>query len=102
RLGFAHSVECWQDEKLVGGLYGVAIGGLFEGESMFSRVTDASKVALVNLVERLRKGGYLLLDTQFIADHLAKCGAYEISRKKYQKQLAKSLQAQATFFPDPL
>lgn len=102
RLGFAHSVECWQDEKLVGGLYGVAIGGLFAGESMFSRVTDASKVALVHLVERLRKGGYLLLDTQFMTDHLAKFGAYEISRKKYQKHLAKALQVQASFFPDPL
>ncbi len=90
--GLAHSVEVWQDDELVGGLYGVALGGLFAGESMFYRVRDASKVALVHLVERLRKGGYILLDTQFITPHLRRFGAIEISRDAYRQHLVQALQ----------
>lgn len=86
-LGYGHSVETWQDGKLVGGLYGVAIGGVFFGESMFSRVTDASKVALVSLVERLRHAGFTLLDTQWTTQHLETFGAQEISRLDYLKRL---------------
>ncbi len=89
--GHAHSIECWQDERLVGGLYGISIGGAFFGESMFSRVSDASKVALVHLVARLNIGGYGLLDTQFITDHLARLGAIEIEKNDYQKLLEEAL-----------
>ena len=81
--GHAHSVECWRDGRLAGGLYGVALGGAFFGESMFSRERDASKVALVYLVEGLRRGGFALLDTQFLTRHLASFGAYEIPRNEY-------------------
>ena len=81
--GHAHSVECWRDGQLAGGLYGVALGGVFFGESMFSRERDASKVALVHLVKRLRKGGFVLLYTQFLTTHLAGFGAYEIPRQQY-------------------
>ena len=91
RMGYAHSVECWQDGALVGGLYGVAIGGAFFGESMFSRARDASKVALVPLVARLRQGGYRLLDTQFLTPHLASLGAVEISRGEYRRRLSAAL-----------
>jgi leucyl/phenylalanyl-tRNA--protein transferase len=87
QLGFAHSVEAWRDGQLVGGLYGVSLGGLFAGESMFHRETDASKVCLVALVERLRERGYQLLDTQFTTDHLKKFGAYEIPRDEYERRL---------------
>ncbi len=83
RAGFAHSVEAFLDDELVGGLYGVTVGGLFAGESMFHRATDASKVCLVHLVERLRMQGYLLHDTQFMTDHLKKFGAQEISAAEY-------------------
>lgn len=83
RRGHAHSVECWRDGRLVGGLYGVSLGAAFFGESMFSRERDASKVALAWLVARLRVGGYRLLDCQFITDHLASLGAIEIDRKAY-------------------
>ncbi len=78
KMGLAHSVECWRGDKLVGGLYGVSLRGAFCGESMFSNETDASKVALVHLVARLRLGGYVLLDTQFLTDHLKRIGAGEI------------------------
>jgi leucyl/phenylalanyl-tRNA--protein transferase len=81
--GHAHSVECWQGGELVGGLYGVRLGAAFFGESMFSRVRDASKVALVSLVEALRRGGFTLLDTQFLTAHLAGFGAIEIPRVQY-------------------
>jgi leucyl/phenylalanyl-tRNA--protein transferase len=81
-LGFAHSVEAWRDGRMVGGLYGVAIRGLFAGESMFSRERDASKVALVHLVARLRRGGFVLLDTQF-GDHMRQFGAIDIPRAEY-------------------
>ncbi|MGE0724124.1 MAG: leucyl/phenylalanyl-tRNA--protein transferase [Alphaproteobacteria bacterium] len=88
RQGHAHSVECWQDGALAGGLYGVRIGGAFFGESMFSRVTDASKIALVHLVARLRRGGFRLLDTQFVTRHLAGFGALEVPREAYRALLA--------------
>lgn len=91
QLGFAHSVETWIDNRLVGGLYGVSLGGLFAGESMFSRVTDASKIALVYLVERLRQRGFALLDTQFMTEHLRRFGAVEISRTEYKTRLAHAL-----------
>jgi leucyl/phenylalanyl-tRNA--protein transferase len=81
--GHAHSVECWQHGELVGGLYGVRLGAAFFGESMFSRRTDASKVALVHLVDALRRGGFALLDTQFITAHLARFGAVEVPRRQY-------------------
>jgi leucyl/phenylalanyl-tRNA--protein transferase len=99
--GHAHSVECWQEDRLVGGLYGVAIGGAFFGESMFSRVEDASKVALVHLVARMRLGGYRLLDTQFVTAHLARFGAVEIARDDYRKRLRTALRTRA-HFPDTL
>jgi leucyl/phenylalanyl-tRNA---protein transferase len=95
--GIAHSVETWRDGRLAGGLYGVAIGGAFFGESMFHRATDASKVALVALVERLRQRGFRLLDTQWVTDHLVQFGAVEISRSKYLKLLDESLQVSCRF-----
>lgn len=98
--GFAHSVEAWHDDMLVGGLYGVSVGGLFAGESMFSRETDASKVALVHLVERLQRGGFQLLDTQFMTSHLARFGAIEISRADYKARLAQALAVQARWNPN--
>jgi leucyl/phenylalanyl-tRNA--protein transferase len=97
RRGFAHSVECWRAGRMVGGLYGVALGGAFFGESMFSRETDASKVALVHLVVRLVRGGYTLLDTQFVTPHLAKFGAVEITRAAYRRQLARAIEVGARF-----
>ncbi|MDE2240769.1 MAG: leucyl/phenylalanyl-tRNA--protein transferase [Rhodospirillales bacterium] len=103
RLGFAHSVESWEDGKLVGGLYGAALGGVFFGESMFSTATDASKIALAHLVARLRLGGYTLLDTQFITTHLARFGAQEVPRGTYHTMLAEAVEVQARFplRPDP-
>jgi len=98
--GFAHSVESWQGEQLAGGLYGVAIGGAFFGESMFSRTRDASKVALVHLVTRLRARGYLLLDTQFLTPHLVRFGALEIPRSRYLEMLTEAVTA-VTCFSDP-
>ncbi|KQY75112.1 leucyl/phenylalanyl-tRNA--protein transferase [Brevundimonas sp. Root1423] len=85
--GRAHSVECWNDERLVGGLYGVTLGGAFFGESMFSRERDASKVALVHLVARLRRGGWRLLDAQFLTEHLTQFGAVETPQAAYLKML---------------
>ncbi len=99
RMGFAHSVESWLDGELVGGLYGVALRGLFAGESMFSRARDASKVALVHLVERLRAGGFTLLDTQFITPHLARFGATEIPRGEYLLLLSDAMGTWAEFSP---
>jgi leucyl/phenylalanyl-tRNA--protein transferase len=95
--GYAHSVETWIDGELVGGLYGVTVGGLFAGESMFSRATDSSKIALVYLVERLRAGGFILLDTQFMTEHLRRFGAVEIPRVAYQQRLRQAL-ARSTLF----
>lgn len=100
--GFAHSVECWQGGQLVGGLYGVSLGAAFFGESMFSRATDASKVALVHLVLRLRKGGYGLLDTQFETPHLARFGVIEIPREEYRGRLAAAVSQPARFPTAPL
>jgi len=97
QMGRAHSVECWQDDCLVGGLYGVHLGGAFFGESMFSTQTDASKVALVHLVGRLNAGGFKLLDTQFITPHLLSLGAVEISRDAYQIRLKKALELVGEF-----
>jgi leucyl/phenylalanyl-tRNA---protein transferase len=95
--GSAHSVESWQDGALVGGLYGVSIGGAFFGESMFSRVTDASKVALVHLVALLRCGGYRLLDMQFLTPHLAQFGAIEVPRQQYRRLLTEALRHRCVF-----
>ena len=97
RLGLAHSVETWQDDRLVGGLYGVALGGAFFGESMFHHVTDASKVALAALVERLRTRGFGLLDVQWVTPHLEQFGAIEIPRAAYLKQLEQALAVKAEF-----
>jgi leucyl/phenylalanyl-tRNA--protein transferase len=97
RLGFAHSVEAWQDGALAGGLYGVALKGAFFGESMFHRVTNASKVALVALVERLRTRGYRLLDIQWVTEHLQQFGAREIPRSQYLKLLDASLRINCAF-----
>ena len=93
--GHAHSIECWQADELVGGLYGVRLGAAFFGESMFSRQRDASKVALVHLVEGLKRGGFVLLDTQFITAHLARFGAIEIPREHYLVKLAGALNREA-------
>ncbi len=97
RLGLAHSVETRQDSRLVGGLYGVHLGGAFFGESMFHRVTDASKVALVALVDRLARGGFQLLDIQWVTPHLAQFGAIEIARKDYLTRLRRALAKDAPF-----
>jgi leucyl/phenylalanyl-tRNA---protein transferase len=96
-MGHAHSVESWQEGRLVGGLYGVTLGGAFFGESMFSQSTDASKVALWFLVRRLAERGFLLLDAQFLTPHLASLGACEISRDEYLSRLHEALSIEATF-----
>ncbi len=96
-LGHCHTVETWRDGRLVGGLYGVALGRAFFGESMFSYETDASKVALIYLVARLIKGGFVMLDTQFVTDHLKTFGALEIGRDKFHKQLESALQGRGNF-----
>jgi len=101
-MGFAHSVESWRDGELLGGLYGVSLGGCFFGESMFSRATDASKIALVHLVFRLRKGGFTLLDTQFTTPHLSQFGVVDISREAYRERLAKAINVPAEFPVAPL
>jgi leucyl/phenylalanyl-tRNA--protein transferase len=101
RRGHAHSVETWQDGRLVGGLYGVRLGAAFFGESMFSRIRDASKMALVELVCRLRAGGFVLLDTQFTTEHLQRFGVIEISRAEYLRQLRRALALPASFPADP-
>lgn len=97
-LGYAHSIECWQGDDLAGGLYGVSLNGAFCGESMFHRVTDASKIALVYLVARLVAGGYVLLDTQFVTDHLSQFGAIEIPRAEYREKLKVALEIDHTDF----
>ncbi|MGI4818484.1 MAG: leucyl/phenylalanyl-tRNA--protein transferase [Janthinobacterium lividum] len=95
--GHAHSVECWKDEALVGGLYGVSLGGAFFGESMFSRATDSSKVALVHLVARLNRAGFVLLDAQFQNDHLKQFGTQEIPQSAYLGRLPYALKARPDF-----
>ena len=97
--GWAHSIEVWSDRRLVGGVYGVCIGGAFFGESMFSLQTDASKVALMCAVDRLRRQGYILFDTQFLTDHLASLGAVEIPRAEYERHLNRALGVSAEFGP---
>ena len=96
-LGIAHSVETWQDDRLVGGLYGVHLGGAFFGESMFHRVPNASKVALVVLVDRLRERGFTLLDIQWVTPHLVQFGAVEIARTEYLRRLQEALAKTSTF-----
>lgn len=95
--GFAHSVEVWQNGRLAGGLYGVALGGAFFGESMFHRVRDASKAALVALVDHLRRRGFALLDTQWVTEHLLQFGAIEVSRRRYLRLLDQALETSVTF-----
>ncbi len=97
RLGFAHSVEAWQDEQLVGGLYGVAICGAFFGESMFHHIPNASKVALVHLVQRLRDRSFTLLDVQFMTEHLKQFGTAEIPKFKYELRLHQALSVRTSF-----
>jgi len=101
RRGFAHSVEGWLEGDLVGGLYGVSLGSAFFGESMFSHCTNASKVALVHLVARLKMGGYRLLDTQFVTEHLRQFGAQELPSRIYQEQLEEAINYQAVFLQNP-
>ena len=96
--GYAHSIECYSNKELVGGLYGVAMGGVFFGESMFSKSPNASKVALVHLIERLKIGNFTILDTQFITDHLKTFGAYEINQDKFLDILKRALLVEANFF----
>lgn len=96
-MGYAHSVEVREEGRIVGGLYGVALGGAFFGESMFSRKSNASKIALVALVERLRAKEFLLLDTQFVTEHLMQFGAIEISREEYRQHLRNAISAPAQF-----
>jgi len=99
-MGFAHSLEVWEDAALVGGVYGVTLGSAFFGESMFSRRTDASKVALAYLVDHLRGAGFTLFDTQFVTPHLTRLGAIEIGRDRYQAMLADALNRTASFVRD--
>ncbi|POF30237.1 leucyl/phenylalanyl-tRNA--protein transferase [Roseibium marinum] len=97
-MGYCHTVEAWQDGELVGGLYGVSLNGAFFGESMFTFRTDASKVCLAHLVARLIAGGYCLLDTQFVTDHLSKFGTREVSQADYNKQLSDALKLETDFY----
>ncbi len=97
RLGFAHSVEAWMDSRLVGGLYGVSIGGFFAGESMFFRERDASKVCLVHLVERMKARGFVLLDVQFTTAHLRSLGVVEVSRADYERMVAEAIMLERDF-----
>src|SRR6202521_2293631 len=97
QIGHCHSVEVWDNDDLVGGLYGVSLGRAFFGESMFHRGRDASKIALVHLIARLRAGGYRLLDTQYDTDHLKTFGAVEVSRRAYHKQLEEAILGEADF-----
>ena len=101
RNGFAHSVEIWEDNQLVGGVYGVTLGAAFFGESMFSRRTNASKMALAATVDHLRQTGFVLFDTQFLTPHLASLGAMEITRRAYRRQLEHALQQQGRFASIP-
>ncbi len=100
-MGYAHSLEVFSEDELIGGVYGVALGGAFFGESMFSRRTNASKIALAYLVDRLRAGGFTLFDTQFITDHLRSLGGVEISREDYLERLEQALPLPANFLRQP-
>lgn len=97
--GHCHSVEAWRDDRLVGGLYGVTLGRVFFGESMFSRERDASKVCLAYLVERLNRRGFALLDTQFTTEHLKRFGAIDVPRRRYEQMLEEALKGAAVFAP---
>jgi leucyl/phenylalanyl-tRNA---protein transferase len=97
KMGHCHTVEAWRGDKIVGGLYGISLGSAFFGESMFSRETDASKLCLVKLVERLNQRGYSLLDSQFITPHLKRFGAIEVLRIRYEHMLVQALARQARF-----
>lgn len=97
RYGYAHSIETWQNDTLVGGVYGVSIGGLFAGESMFSRVTDASKVALASLLKHLNQQGFRLFDVQYTTNHLKTFGAIEISKDDYKKRLSLAIETDCSF-----
>ena len=97
RLGYCHTTEVWDGDQLVGGLYGVALGGAFFGESMFSRARDASKIALVHLVARLVAGGFALLDTQFVTDHLRQFGTIEVDRDAFHRELETAIHLDADF-----
>ena len=99
-MGYAHSVECWDGKMLVGGLYGVSIGGAFFGESMFSRASNTSKIALVHLCARLYAAGYKILDTQFVNDHLVQFGVYEVEHDDYMRQLQPVLAMDCDFTLD--
>lgn len=99
QMGHAHSIEVWQDDRLVGGVYGVTLGAAFFGESMFSRVTDASKAVLAHAVPRLKAQGFRLFDTQFLTPHLASLGGVEIPRTTYHRLLEEALAAEAAFDP---
>ncbi|MFC5396115.1 leucyl/phenylalanyl-tRNA--protein transferase [Bosea vestrisii] len=101
QLGYVHTVECWREGRLVGGLYGLSLGGAFFGESMFHRETDASKVALVHLVARLRRGGYRLLDTQFQTAHLSQFGTREVPREAYRELLDAAVAADGDWWAWP-
>lgn len=97
KMGCCHTIECWHEGALVGGLYGVRLGGAFFGESMFSRMTDASKIALVHLVARLNAGGFVLLDTQFITPHLERLGARAVPKVRYRQLLDAAIERDADF-----
>ena len=99
RLGHAHSLEVWQDDTLIGGVYGVVLGAAFFGESMFSRAANGSKIALTYLMHRLRAGGFFLFDVQFLTPHLASLGAIELPRSEYRRRLARATSAHASFTP---
>lgn len=100
KAGYAHSVEAWKDGQLIGGLYGMAINGAFMGESMFSRARDASKICLVHLCARLSKGGFTVLDTQYVNPHLEQFGVYELPRDEYKKNLYNALKIEGNFLLD--
>ncbi|MDX5592673.1 leucyl/phenylalanyl-tRNA--protein transferase [Pseudovibrio sp. SPO723] len=101
KMGYCHTVEVYENDKLVGGLYGVCLASVFFGESMFSTARDVSKIALVHLVARMKAGGFTLLDTQFVTDHLQQFGALEIPRDVYNELLDTALQEPANFFSEP-
>jgi len=98
QLGYCHTVEAWYGDRLVGGLYGVALGGAFFGESMFSEMRDASKITLIYLCARLIQGGFVMLDTQFVTDHLRQFGTIEVERTRFHRQLERALKAEGDFF----
>ena len=101
KMKYAHSIECWKNNQLVGGIYGIALGGVFFAESMFSCVSNGSKIALINLVARLWKSGFKILDVQFLNDHLIQFGAYEITKAKFKQDLEKAIQFKINFYSLP-